>query len=188
MGVAEVATFLGLTERATDRVLISNSSRYAGDVENRDHLRVVRGIDFDALTADDLAAIMDWIEARPVRHARRSPLPHQTKALTDIASALATHDRATVVMACGTGKTLVGMWAAEGQSTQTVLVLVPSLALLSQALGDWSRDTSWGDRFEYLCVCSDPPVSAEQDALQVRSTDVPFHVDTDPSPVRRFLD
>jgi len=176
-----------LTDRATDRVLISNSSRYAGDVENRDHLRVIRGIDFDALTPGDLAAITAWIEARPVTPTRRSPLPHQTTALADIASALARHDRATVVMACGTGKTLVGLWAAEQQSPQTVLVLVPSLALLRQALGDWSRDTSWGDRFEYLCVCSDPTVSAEQDALQVRSADVPFHVDTDASVVRLFL-
>ena len=188
VGVTEVATFLGLTERATDRVLISNSNRYAGDVENRDHLRVVRGMDFDALTADDLGAIADWLDARPVTRTRHEPLPHQRQALADIAATLTGHDRATVVMACGTGKTLVGLWAAEQQASHSVLVLLPSLALLSQALGDWSRHTSWGERFEYLCVCSDPSVSREQDALQMRATDVPFHVDTDPAVVRRFLD
>ena len=91
-------------------------------------------------------------------------------------------------MACGTGKTLVGLWAAEQQCPKTVLVLVPSLALLSQAFGDWSMNTCWGDRFEYLCVCSDPSVSREVDPWEVRSTDVPFQVDTNPAEVRRFLE
>jgi predicted helicase len=62
-----------------------------------------------------------------------------------------------------------------------VLVLVPSLALLSQTLGEWCHHTSWGGRYEYLRVCSDPTVSAEQDAIVIRSTDLPFHVDTDPA-------
>jgi predicted helicase len=35
-------------------------------------------------------------------------------------------------MPCGTGKTLVQLWAAERLSAKTILVLVPSLALLSQ--------------------------------------------------------
>ena len=187
VNVAEVSTFLALTERAADRVLISNSNRYAGDVENRDHLRVVRGSDFDDLTEKELAAIADWLADRPATRERRSPLPHQARALADITTALSTHDRATVVMACGTGKTLVGLWVAEQQSPSTVLVLLPSLALLSQALGDWSRDTAWGERFEYLCVCSDPSVAPDEDAVQVRSADVPFHVDTDAAEVRRFL-
>lgn len=187
IGVTEVATFLGLTDRATDRVLISNCDRYSPDVEMRDHLRLLRGTDFDALTSDELTAIADWLEARPVTRSPNLPLPHQKQALADIEAALSKGDRATVVMACGTGKTLVGLWAAEQQSPKSVLVLVPSLALLSQALGDWSRDTSWGERFEYLCVCSDPSVSAEQDALKVRPTDLPFRVDTDPEVVRRFV-
>jgi len=57
VGVAELARFLGLTERATDRVLISNPNRYATDVENRDHLRLITGADFDTLTAIELQGI-----------------------------------------------------------------------------------------------------------------------------------
>ena len=188
VGVTEVATFLGLTERAADRVLISNTDHYAADVEARDRLRLLRGSDFDSLTADDWTAIADWIDARPVIRSRATPRADQQLALGCIAEALTSHDRATVVMPCGTGKTLVGLWAAEQQEPKSVLVLVPSLALLSQTLDEWGRHTSWGDRFEYLCVCSDPSVSAERDALQIRATDVPFHVDTDPDVVLRFLD
>jgi predicted helicase len=43
---------------------------------------------------------------------------------------------------CGTGKTLVQLWAAEQHGADTVSVLVPSLALLSQTLDEWSRQTS----------------------------------------------
>jgi predicted helicase len=156
-------------------------------VENRDGLRLLRGSDFDALGPEDLAAIAAWLDDRPAERPRAAPREDQSKALACIADALQTHPRATVVMPCGTGKTLVQLWAAEQLSPKTVLVLVPSLALLSQTLGEWSRHTSWGDRFEYLCVCSDPTVSAEQDAIAILSTDVPFHVDTDPAIVRRFL-
>jgi hypothetical protein len=53
----EVAPFLGLTERATDRIVFTNSNELAGDVKNRDAMRTVRGIDFDDLTEDDFKAI-----------------------------------------------------------------------------------------------------------------------------------
>src|SRR5580700_2303170 len=53
----EIAPFLGLTERATDRIVFTNSNELAEDVKNRDAMRTVRGIDFDDLTKDDLAAI-----------------------------------------------------------------------------------------------------------------------------------
>jgi superfamily II DNA or RNA helicase len=189
LGVAEVAPFLGVTERAADRLLISNTDTHATDIVNRDGLRFLRGTDFDALTPDDLTAISDWLDARPAVHPRAVPRdPDQRQAIAKIGETLRSQVRATVVMPCGTGKTLVQLWAAEQHGAQTVLVLVPSLALLSQTLAEWSRHTAWGDRFEYLCVCSDPSVSAEQDAIIIRATDVPFHVDTDPAIVRAFLD
>jgi superfamily II DNA or RNA helicase len=187
LGFAEVAPFLGVTDRATDRLLVSNADTCASDIVNRDGLRLLRGSDFDALTPDDLAVISDWLAKRPVQHSMAIPRPDQRQALTQIADTLRAHARGKVVMPCGTGKTLVQLWAAEQHGARTVLVLVPSLALLSQTLDEWSRQTSWDDRFEYLCVCSDSSVSAEQDAILIRATDVPFHVDTDPAIVRRFL-
>jgi predicted helicase len=138
LGVAEVATFLGLTERASDRLLVSNANRCASDVANRDGLRLLCGSDFDALSPEDLNAIAGWLESHPIEPLRAVPRDDQTKALTCIAHALDTHSCATVVMPCGTGKTLVELWAAERLSPTTVLVLVPSLALLSQTLGEWT--------------------------------------------------
>jgi predicted helicase len=44
-------------------------------------------------------------------------------------------------MPCGTGKTLVALWAAEQLGSKKVLVLVPSLALISQTLHAWLKET-----------------------------------------------
>lgn len=86
------------------------------------------------------------------------PRPHQVDALTDLARSFALHDRVQLVMACGTGKTLVGRWHAQAAEAQRALVLVPSLALLAQTLGEWRRAGGWP--FEALVVCSDPTTSA----------------------------
>lgn len=86
------------------------------------------------------------------------PRPHQVQALTDLMAAFAIHDRAQLVMACGTGKTLVGRWHAQASAAQTVLVLVPSLALLAQTLTEWRRANGWP--FDALVVCSDPTTEA----------------------------
>ena len=85
-------------------------------------------------------------------------------------------------MASGTGKTLVGMWAAEQEAQKTVLVLVPSLTLLQQTLLQWGKHRN--KPFEYIAVCSDPTVVQEDD---IDKTDIDFPIDTYPAVVRQFL-
>src|SRR6516225_7694346 len=129
---SEVAPFLGLTERATDRIVFTNSNELAEDVKNRDAMRTVRGIDFDDLTLDDLRAISAWLREQPVAIKKPIPREYQVEAHAKIGDTLAKSDRAQVVMACGTGKTLVSLWAAQALKPKTVLVLLPSLTLLQQ--------------------------------------------------------
>jgi superfamily II DNA or RNA helicase len=186
----QIAPFLGLTERATDRIVFTNSNELAEDVKNRDAMRTVRGIDFDDLTKDDLRAISAWLREQPVAIPKPSPYPYQKTALEKIAQTFENSNRAHVVMACGTGKTLVALWAVEQIRPRTVLVLVPSLTLLQQTLDEWTRHTSWGDAFSYICVCSDPTVSLkdQNDPITFHRADAEFRVDTDPEVVRAFLE
>jgi predicted helicase len=185
----QIAPFLGLTERATDRIVFTNSNELAEDVTNRDAMRTVRGIDFDDLTKDDFRTITCWLREHPVPLPKLPPRPYQIEALKSIDEALSRVDRAHVVMACGTGKTLLALWAAEQLKPKTVLVPVPSLTLLQQTLDEWSRHNNWGNDFTYLCVCSDPTVIArdENDPIRLDKTDLDFRVDTDSDEVRRFL-
>ena len=183
----EVAPFLGITERFTERVIFTTASELADDALNRGGMRLVRGDDFRALEPDDLARIVAWLKEKPLPRSPFTPKPYQTDALTAIRTALNTQDRATVVMACGTGKTLVSLWATQDAQPKTVLVLVPSLTLLQQTLGEWIKHHTFTPGFRYLCVCSDQTVGLANDELEVRPSDVEFRIDTNPEEVTRFL-
>ena len=43
-------------------------------------------------------------------------------------------------MPCGTGKSLTAFWIAEKMKSKSILVAVPSLALLQQTLKVWTRE------------------------------------------------
>lgn len=89
------------------------------------------------------------------------PEAHQDEALAAILPALAGGGRAQVVMACGTGKTLVGRWAAQRLDASRVVVFVPSLALIAQTLQEWRAAHGWA--FEAIVTCSDPTTAEGRD-------------------------
>lgn len=182
----EVASFLGLTERFSDRVIFTNAATLAHQAIAR--TRWLSRRDFLSLTPEALSEISSWIAGKPIAGKRAEPDPrHQSQVLADISKLLETNSRATVVMACGTGKTLVALWAVEQAKPKTALVLLPSLSLLQQTLREWARNNSWGKRFSFICVCSDPTVAKGEDLLELTASDVEFRVDTDPTVVRDFL-
>ena len=183
---AEVAPFLGITEKFSDRVIFTNAKRLSDKANVRS--RLVSADVFLDLSSDALSNIEAWIKVKPILVVRAKPDPsYQVQALADIKETLAKHDKATAVMACGTGKTLVALWATEQEASKTVLVLVPSLTLLQQTLREWSEQTKWGNAFSYLCVCSDPTVGLKNDDLNIDKAEVGFRIDTDPAIVRQFL-
>lgn len=184
---AEVAPFLGITERFSDRVIFTNAEKLSDKAVVR--TRWVGADVFRALSLDALSSIEAWLKIKPIPAVRAKPdANYQDQALADIKKALAEHDKATVVMACGTGKTLIALWAAEQEAPKTVLVLVPSLTLMQQTLLEWSEQTNWGSSFSYLCVCSDPIVGLKNDDLNINRSEVGFRIDTDPAIVRQFLE
>jgi superfamily II DNA or RNA helicase len=187
LGFNEVAPFLGITEKATDRLLITNCDTIAIDVKNRTGIRSLRGVDFDQLSEEDFMVIENWLKQKPKKRQPLKPDPYQDEALRNIANHLEANDRGTVVMACGTGKTLVALWSVEQSKAKSILVLVPSLTLLQQTLEEWSVHNSWGKDFSYLCVCSDPSVNLKNDEIEIDPSDVPFRIDTNPEIVRRYL-
>ncbi len=91
----------------------------------------------------------------PVRY---QPRPDQLRAVDAIVNGLATGGRGRVVMPCGTGKSVVALWAAERLTGLggRVLYLVPSIALMDQVMREWAAQRSV--RHRYLGVCSDAMV------------------------------
>jgi superfamily II DNA or RNA helicase len=183
----ELATFFGLSDVACGRLVFTNCDEIAEVAKGRPGVVIVRGIDLDRLTSDDFRVMEDWLSGAAIRRKPKTPRPHQAAAISDIVGALGRNPRATALMACGTGKTLVALWVAERLGVRTVLVLLPSLALVRQTLHEWLRETNWPE-IEYCCVCSDPTVQPEEDSLVVRQTDLDFRVTTESTSVRRFLE
>lgn len=84
--------------------------------------------------------------------------PHQQRSHDGVINGLATADRGKLILACGTGKTFTSLRIAETMAGKgkKVLFLVPSLALLSQTLNEWTQQAKLPLR--NFAVCSDSDV------------------------------
>lgn len=158
----DVDTFLSETSRKTIdfRLLIATTNNIGPNAQE-----VISGQEkpvglcmLNALENSEL----DWspiiTNTETTERTRHAPLPHQVEALSAIAKGFKNADIGQVHMACGTGKTLVGLWAAENLNPKKVLVLVPSLSLISQLFTQWSFHAS--KPFLPIFVCSDETVGA----------------------------
>lgn len=102
---------------------------------------------------------------------RKQLRDHQVTAIDKILTGFETSDRGTLVMACGTGKTFTSLKLAEQIAEDEggaarILFLVPSLALMSQTLEEWSAESELP--FHAWSVCSDIKVNrkrAERDDI-----------------------
>lgn len=105
-------------------------------------------IDWRTYLADDKIVLAPKKEVRQ----------HQREALEAVRDGLAEADRGKLIMACGTGKTFTGLKIGEDLAGpgKFVLFLVPSLALMSQTVREWSLDTTTPLRA--FAVCSDAQV------------------------------
>jgi superfamily II DNA or RNA helicase len=130
---------------------------------------------------------VDWLasidETRPALPEPKTPFLYQQTIIDDVIRGFGNADRGKVIMACGTGKTLVGLWSAEGVSAQRSLVLVPSLSLVDQISREWQENAS--TPFKSLFVCSDASVAS--DAFVGNVYELGVRVTTDPEQIKTFL-
>lgn len=103
---------------------------------------------------------------------------HQREALDAVRSGFADHDRGKLIMACGTGKTFTSLRIAEdiAGAGGSVLFLVPSIALLSQTLKEWSAERAMDMRA--FAVCSDSKVGRVSEDFTVADLAYPATTNT----------
>lgn len=94
---------------------------------------------------------------------KKALYPHQQSALEKAHEHYKTAARGMMIMACGTGKTLTALRIAEHETggRGMILFLVPSIALLGQALREWSAQAL--APLNAICVCSDAEVSRRRE-------------------------
>ena len=187
---AEIDSFLAASGRPEfcRRILIDTTgrtwSRHAEDTLRSQAVPVQRiGLHDLKNSPIDWAAYVTQV-GTVVRTPPRNPRPDQLKAISSVVDGLAASGtRGKIFMACGTGKTLVGLRAAEQLAGPggRVLVLIPSLALLSQTLRAYMDDAMLEIRA--FAVCSDSqtgrPRRSNDDVADMDILDLAYPATTD---------
>jgi len=186
---SDVDTFLSESSRPqfAYRLLIATTDGI-GDNAYRTLVDQEKAVGLALRSHLDAAAVewpRDFDSLLPARAHPKTPRPHQQDAIDAVRLGFADAERGQLIMACGTGKTLVALWAAEALASRLTLVLVPSLTLLSQTLREWTANSA--DPFDYLAVCSDDTVAAGHDAMVSWTADLGLPVTTDAAAIERFL-
>ena len=185
---ADVNTFLRESGRAvfSYRLIIATTN-----LIGRIALRTIHGQEKSAglrLLSDLEKSGLIWPSSprdlRAARPQQKKPRPHQREAITAVCRGFRASKRGQLIMACGTGKTLVGLWVTQKLQCQRTLVLVPSLSLLSQTMREWAAQAS--KPIDLLPVCSDETVRGA-DHLVSHTSELGLPVTTDPEAIARFL-
>ncbi len=173
--LATISTFFtALGKSAFDSgVIVTTSNNWSRNAEKalEDQTKPIQRIGLEHFTQADI----DWDAFLPEDETSLHRLPpkqlrpHQRHALEQVVGGFAFHDRGKMIMACGTGKTFTSLKIAEAMypSGGLVLFLVPSIALLSQSLREWTAECSTDLRS--FAVCSDTKVGknkGESDDIQ----------------------
>lgn len=179
---ADIDSFLAAAARPCFdvRLLIASTDRLGPNA-----LTALHGVGALTLLASDLDALeVNWenASADTIEVVRKPARPASVRAVDAAVEGFSRSDRGQLHMACGSGKTLVGLWTAERLEAQSTLVLLPSLSLLGQTLREWTLNSA--RPLSVLAVCSDETVA---DTSVSSTSQLPVPVTTDASEVAAFL-
>jgi len=119
------------------------------------------GLDFWlGLNAEDWERIHKKLKGQSVRPIPKTPRRHQDEAIRCAVNHFIKNKRhkGRLIMPCATGKSLTAFWIAKALESQSVIIAVPSLALIKQSLEDWTREFvahKEEPKPKWLVICSD---------------------------------
>jgi len=157
---------------------------YTGEYIGRNAMNLLRKSKCHIMTPAHLrAGSVDWADfPRLVQKKPKKLRQYQQDALDDVVRGFSNHKRGKLIMACGTGKTLVALRAAEKLVGRggAVMYLVPSISLILQSMREWSDNA--GIKHRYLAVCSDSSAGGEEGSI----TELECPASTSPGDLRRI--
>ena len=191
----ELGTFTSLAFNTCNNIALAVVSHTATKPVSKHHLMrntVEIGLDrWQSLDQEAWRLIVGKCEGRSQLPEPRCPRPHQDAAISAAVAhfVLGGAVRGRLIMPCGTGKSLTAYWIAEALKAKTIVVAVPSLALIRQSLADWTREfLANGKTPDWICVCSDESVgNLDRDEFvgEVYDLGIPTH--TEPNEIVKLL-
>ncbi|MHA7297198.1 DEAD/DEAH box helicase [Pseudarthrobacter sp. MDT3-1] len=181
MQKSDIDSFISASgkEPFTHRLVVSTTSKWTQNAEemlDNQHIPVQRiGLsDFRHSNIDWSTYELTDPSKAPKLHDKKQLRPHQHDAVTATMKGFIDNNRGKLIMACGTGKTFTALKVAERfaemEGHARILFLVPSLALMSQSLKEWSDETE--QPIHAYAVCSDVKVGRQKNS---DLTDVAIH-------------
>lgn len=169
-------------EHFSHRYIISTTDKWSKNAEEALENQMIETSRIGM--ADIATAPVNWDVAFPgseiqINLSRKeafAPRKHQVEAIDKVMTGFENHDRGKLIMACGTGKTFTSLrlaeeYAKENGNKARVLFLVPSIALLSQTLREWTAQSTMDLRC--FAVCSDTKVGRAAEDIAPHDLEVP---------------
>jgi len=182
---ADIDSFFNESGKApfTHRIIVSTTNQWTIHAENslKGQDKPVRRIgleqlansrvDWDSITSTDISKLK-LLEGKQRRE-------HQKEAISAVLKGFKNSDRGKLIMACGTGKTYVAQCISEDLVGVggNVLVLVPSISLLSQTVKEWTSDSNID--INVFAVCSDASAGKRKDSEDLSIYDLAIPATTD---------
>ena len=132
---------------------------------------------WQGLGAAFFARLRAHLAHKPGRLEPLKPRPHQTEPMKAAHQHFVVKKakRGKLIMPCGSGKSLTAYWIAGELGAHSIVIAVPSLALIRQTLNVWLRETKANRQaVEWNCLFSDESAGRiERDAVTVMRQGVP---------------
>ncbi|WJY72551.1 DEAD/DEAH box helicase [Corynebacterium auriscanis] len=175
-------------EHFAHRYIISTTDRWSANAEDA---LANQMIETSRIGMADIAnAPVNWDVAFPgseiqINLSKKKafePRKHQTEAIEKVLKGFESRDRGKLIMACGTGKTFTALrlaeqFAAVRGDRARVLFLVPSIALLSQTLREWTAQATV--ELRSFAVCSDTKAGKAAEDIAPYDLEVPVSTNGD---------
>lgn len=191
----EVATFAGLAfgacKKITFGLLCTTTERLSRTIPEYPNLGFCTNEVWRHLGEDFFNRVRAHIQRGAVEITPRGPRPHQSQAIEAAKKHFVEeqNSRGKLIMACGTGKTLAAYWITQALKVESIVLVVPSLALIKQNLGEWLREAVATKKdINWLCVCSDDSVTdIDEDSLVGYTKDLGIPCSTDAKYIAGWL-
>ncbi len=175
---ADIDSFFTESGKApfTYRIIVSTTNQWTVHAENslKGQSIPVRRIGVDALAN----SMIDWDSLGPGQFTKlklvkgKKRRKHQEEAIAAVLAGFQLHDRGKLIMACGTGKTYTAQCISEDfvGPGGNVLLVVPSISLLSQTVKEWTADSSIP--INVFAICSDSKAGRRRESEDMSPYDL----------------
>ena len=181
----KLSTFAGIGENLKSRHLFCNSNKITDDFLNKSETIATRGYDFEKLESNNFDAIYKFLKTKKETIPKSYKLdPYQNDTKEKIIKELELNDRTSIILACGLGKTLIGLSVFEKLKPNLTVVFVPSIALVKQTRDEWILKSKHS--IKALVVSSIKDVDYGKDPNIIKKNELDFKPTTDTKIIKKW--